>query len=127
MVGVKRRQNLKKGNELNEKRTGRSSEKDIGRRSRVERGRERRKRKREERKRKANTSYPTCLAYLTLLRSPLFRERLRDPLFAKDLERLGLRHHETWYVCFFLFFLLSSLFFLHFVFSMSLKSLTIHP
>jgi len=42
--------------------------------------------------------YPTSLAYLTLLQSPLFRERLRDPIFAKDIERIGARNHETWYV-----------------------------
>jgi hypothetical protein len=52
----------------------------------------------EEEEEEANDSYPTCLAYLTLLQSPLFRERLRDPIFAKDIERLGSRHHETWYV-----------------------------
>ena len=44
------------------------------------------------------TRYPTCLAHLTLLQSPLFRERLRDPIFAKDIERIGVRHHETWCV-----------------------------
>jgi hypothetical protein len=46
----------------------------------------------------ADVRYPTSLAYLTLLQSPLFRERLRDPIFAKDIERIGSRHHETWYV-----------------------------
>jgi hypothetical protein len=47
---------------------------------------------------RTDVRYPTCLAYLTLLQSPLFRERLRDPIFAKDIERIGERHHETWYV-----------------------------
>jgi hypothetical protein len=51
----------------------------------------------------ADGSYPTCLAYLTLLQSPLFRERLRDPIFGKDIERIGSRHHETWYVHLFSF------------------------
>lgn len=46
----------------------------------------------------ADSSYPTCLAYLNLLQSPLFRERLRDPIFAQDIQRIGARHHETWYV-----------------------------
>ena len=54
--------------------------------------------------------YPTSLAYLTLLRSPLFRERLRDPIFAKDIERIGARNHETWYVPSFVFLLYSFLF-----------------
>jgi hypothetical protein len=57
----------------------------------------------------ADIRYPTSLAYLTLLQSPLFRERLRDPIFAKDIERIGARHHETWYVLPF-FFLLSFFF-----------------
>lgn len=46
----------------------------------------------------ANGRYPTCLAYLTLLQSEMFRDRLRDPGFAKELYRIGQRHHETWYV-----------------------------
>jgi hypothetical protein len=46
--------------------------------------------------------YPTCLAYLTLLHSEMFRERLRDPIFVKEIYRIGQRHHETWYVLFFL-------------------------
>jgi len=57
-------------------------------------------RRREREEEEANGSYPTCLAYLTLLQSPLFRERLRDPIFAKDIERIGSRLHETWYVPF---------------------------
>jgi len=28
----------------------------------------------------------------------MFRDRLRDPGFAKELYRIGQRHHETWYV-----------------------------
>jgi hypothetical protein len=67
----------------------------------------------EEEEEEADGSYPTCLAYLTLLQSPLFRERLRDPIFAKDIERIGSRHHETWYVHLFSFsFLLPPSFFL---------------
>jgi hypothetical protein len=70
-------------------------------------------RKRRGEEEEANDSYPTCLAYLTLLQSPLFRERLRDPIFAKDIERIGVRHHETWYVHLFSFsFLLPPSFFL---------------
>lgn len=45
--------------------------------------------------------YPTCLVYLTLLQQPLFRERLKDPLFAPELVRIGTRHHETWSVSIF--------------------------
>jgi hypothetical protein len=28
----------------------------------------------------------------------MFRERLKDPIFVKEIYRIGQRHHETWYV-----------------------------
>ncbi|WRT68144.1 uncharacterized protein IL334_005119 [Kwoniella shivajii] len=42
--------------------------------------------------------YPTCLVYLTLLQSDIFRSRLNDPGFIGELMRVGVKHHETWRV-----------------------------
>ncbi|WWD18793.1 hypothetical protein CI109_103248 [Kwoniella shandongensis] len=42
--------------------------------------------------------YPTCLVYLTLLQTELFRSRLNDLGFINELIRVGTKHHETWRV-----------------------------
>ncbi|OXC81303.1 hypothetical protein J005_06594 [Cryptococcus neoformans] len=42
--------------------------------------------------------YPTCLVYLTLLQTELFRSRLGDMGFITELMRVGARHHGTWRV-----------------------------
>ncbi|KIR38538.1 hypothetical protein I307_06566 [Cryptococcus deuterogattii 99/473] len=42
--------------------------------------------------------YPTCLVYLTLLQTELFRSRLGDMGFITELMRVGSRHHATWRV-----------------------------
>ncbi|KAK8858900.1 hypothetical protein IAR55_003131 [Kwoniella newhampshirensis] len=43
-------------------------------------------------------TYPTCLVYLTLLQTELFKSRLNDMGFINELIRVGTRHHETWRV-----------------------------
>ncbi|WVQ84400.1 hypothetical protein IAT38_006552 [Cryptococcus sp. DSM 104549] len=40
--------------------------------------------------------YPTCLVYLTLLQTELFRSRLGDMGFITELMRVGSQHHATW-------------------------------
>ncbi|KIR52988.1 hypothetical protein I315_04446 [Cryptococcus gattii Ru294] len=42
--------------------------------------------------------YPTCLVYLTLLQTELFRSRLGDMGFIAELMRVGSRHHAAWRV-----------------------------
>ncbi|WWC71091.1 uncharacterized protein I206_105044 [Kwoniella pini CBS 10737] len=42
--------------------------------------------------------YPTCLIYLTLLQSEIFRIRCSDIGFINELIRVGIKHHETWRV-----------------------------
>ncbi|OCF37321.1 hypothetical protein I316_01230 [Kwoniella heveanensis BCC8398] len=43
-------------------------------------------------------TYPTCLVYLTLIQTELFRSRLGDMGFIAELMRVGVKHHETWRV-----------------------------
>ncbi|WVR06646.1 hypothetical protein IAU60_003678 [Kwoniella sp. DSM 27419] len=43
-------------------------------------------------------TYPTSLAYLSLLQTELFRARLGDMGFIAELMRVGSKHHETWRV-----------------------------
>ncbi|OCF39713.1 hypothetical protein I317_06506 [Kwoniella heveanensis CBS 569] len=43
-------------------------------------------------------TYPTCLVYLTLIQTELFRSRLEDMGFIAELMRVGVKHHETWRV-----------------------------
>ncbi|WVQ96595.1 hypothetical protein IAU59_003700 [Kwoniella sp. CBS 9459] len=43
-------------------------------------------------------TYPTCLVYLTLVQTELFRSRLGDMGFIAELMRVGVKHHETWRV-----------------------------
>ncbi|ODN74074.1 hypothetical protein L202_07541 [Cryptococcus amylolentus CBS 6039] len=42
--------------------------------------------------------YPTCLVYLTLLQTEMFRSRLGDMGFIMELIRVGTKHHSSWRV-----------------------------
>ncbi|WVN90779.1 uncharacterized protein L203_106022 [Cryptococcus depauperatus CBS 7841] len=41
-------------------------------------------------------TYPTCLVYLTLLQTELFRMRIADSGFIQELMRVATRYHATW-------------------------------